>query len=76
MGEDCIEQAHQSRAKIGSQLMRLRDKSKLMDLQAKMQNFACLQSINYIQDAVKADSKRKNVKQNISLKTERNEIKR
>ena len=62
MGEDCIEQAHQSRAKIGSQLMRLRDKSKLMDLQAKLQNVACLQSINHIQDAVKTNSKRKKCK--------------
>ena len=56
--------------------MRLREKSKLMDSQAKLQNVACLQNINYIQDAVKGDSKRKNVKQNISLKTERDEIKR
>lgn len=75
MGEDRIERAHQSRARIASLLMRLRDKSKLMNLQAKLQNVACLGDIQKIQSDVQMNSKR-TLKRKTSLKVERDEVKR
>ena len=75
MGKDCIERAHQSRARIASQLMRLCDKSKLMNSQAKLHNVVCLGDIQKIKSDVQMNSKR-TLKRKTSLKVERNEIKR
>ena len=75
MGEDRIERAHQSRARIASLLMRLRDKSKLMNSQAKLHNVACLGDIQQIQSDVQMNSKR-TLKRKTSLKVERDEVKR
>jgi hypothetical protein len=58
MGEDRIERSHQTRAAHADQLLRLRNKTKLMDTQAKLQNVALVKEISDIQEEVSTKTKR------------------
>jgi hypothetical protein len=75
MGEDRIERSHQSRFAHALRLARLRNRSKAMDSQAKLQNMALLQEIKDIQHEVATKSNWK-MKREVSLKMEKDTVKR
>jgi hypothetical protein len=69
MGEDSIEQNHQSREKDHHQNSHLRDKQQAKDLQARYHNIRTLDEVKKIQSQVQ-EHLRRNLKQAVPLRAE------
>ena len=75
MGEDCIEQSHQTRVRDEARLIRLRNENQVKMCQAKYQHTRMIKEVQDIQEQVYEASKR-TMKRGISLKEEHAETKR